>query len=183
MDLKSIIQVIDSVNTLSSFKVSFQWPWSRRNVEELEQRKTAVLSGLRAANIDPVLFDVLIANEINRDLKVTFGYIFLAFTFIFTAASYGIVIADGYYKMGISPAAITGLVIETPLQFIGILYIIARNLFPAEKDSVAKIASTIKPLKATKGRAVNSGLTVDPQLNAAEPAPSKTDGELVENPA
>lgn len=63
-------------------------------------------------------------------MKVQFGVTFLVFTFLFTAVSYAIVVLDGVYKWGISPVAITSLIIETPIQFVGLLYIIARNLFP-----------------------------------------------------
>lgn len=96
----------------------------------LEERKTALLKELAASGIDPVLFDVLLSNEMNRRLKVQFGVAFLVFTLFFTAVSYSIVVLDGVFKWGISPIAITALIIETPIQFIGLLYIIARNLFP-----------------------------------------------------
>jgi hypothetical protein len=95
-----------------------------------EEEKITLLEQLAAANIDPAVFDVFLTNETNRRLKVKFGTIFLILTFIFTSASYAIVVLDGIFKLNISPAAITALIIETPIQFIGLLYIIARNLFP-----------------------------------------------------
>jgi hypothetical protein len=121
----------------------------RLSPEKREERRktiaeeTAVLvKALIEAGIDPVAFDALISNEINRRLKVRFGGWFLFLTFLFTAASYSIVILDGIYKWNISQVAITALIIETPIQFIGLLYIIARNLFPRrneEPDKPAKL--------------------------------------------
>ncbi|MCE9684625.1 hypothetical protein LZP73_00105 [Shewanella sp. AS16] len=97
----------------------------------LEEEKHTLVKELLESDIDPVAFDVLLSNEINRRLKVRFGVAFLILTLLFTAASYAIVILDGVYNWGISEIAITALVIETPIQFIGLLYIIARNLFPS----------------------------------------------------
>ena len=99
----------------------------------LAEEKAVLVKELIESGIDPAAFDILISNEINRRLKVQFGIIFLLLTFLFTAASYSIVILDGIYKWNISQVAITALIIETPIQFIGLLYIIARNLFP-QKD-------------------------------------------------
>ena len=92
---------------------------------------------LTDSGIDLVVFDTLLSNEIDRRLKTRFGLAFLALTFLFTAASYSIVIFDGIYEWKISEVAITALIIETPIQFIGLLYIIARNLFPhSEKNGI-----------------------------------------------
>ena len=111
-----------------------------RNKKEknLEEKKTKLVKELLASEIDPQTFDILLENEIDRRLKVKFGITFLCFTFIFTATSYAIVVLDGVYSWGISEGAITALIIETPIQFIGLLYIIARNLFPqtSMKDRV-----------------------------------------------
>jgi hypothetical protein len=51
-------------------------------------------------------------------------------TVAFTVVSYLVVIFNSLFNWGIGQVAITALIIETPIQFIGILYIIARNLFP-----------------------------------------------------
>jgi hypothetical protein len=98
--------------------------------KSVEERKIEMVKQLLESNIDPNLFDVLLQNEVDRRLKVRFGVAFLILTFLFTTASYTIVILDGIYKWNISEVAITALIIETPIQFIGLLYIIARNLFP-----------------------------------------------------
>ena len=44
---------------------------------------------------------MLIQNEVDRRLKVRFGITFLVLTFLFTTASYAIVILDGIYKWDI----------------------------------------------------------------------------------
>ncbi len=106
---------------------------SRKRAEKkrtIAEEKAKLVKELIESGIDPAAFDVLISNEINRKLKVQFGIAFLVLTFLFTAASYSIVIFDGVKQWNISEVAITALIIETPIQFIGLLYIIARNLFP-----------------------------------------------------
>ena len=96
----------------------------------IEEQKVALVKELIQADIDPATFDILLANETDRRLKVRFGVTFLVLTFLFTVGSYAIIISDAVYQWKISPVAITALIIETPIQFIGLLYIIARNLFP-----------------------------------------------------
>ena len=105
--------------------------------KSLEEQKTALVKELVDSGIDPVAFDVLLSNEIDRRLKIRFGIAFLLLTVLFTAASYSIIIFDAIYEWKISEVAITALIIETPIQFIGLLYIIARNLFPQSKNSGA----------------------------------------------
>jgi hypothetical protein len=104
--------------------------FSTRERKSLEEKKIALVKELVETGVDPYLFDSLLSNEINRRLKVQFGVVFIVLTFIFTSASYLIIILDSIYSWGISQVAITALIIEIPLQFIGIMYIIARNLFP-----------------------------------------------------
>ena len=106
--------------------------------KSLEKQKMALVKELVKADIDPGTFDVLLANDMDRWLKVRFGIVFLFMTFLFTAASYAIVILDGVLGWEISQVAITALIIETPIQFIGLLYIIARNLFPQANVEASK---------------------------------------------
>lgn len=106
-----------------------------RNVKSIEEQKSDLVSKLLAAGIDPLVFDILLSNEIDRRLKTRFGIAFIILTFLFTAASYCIVILNGPMQLRISDNAITGLIIETPIQFVGLLYIIARNLFPDGKST------------------------------------------------
>lgn len=96
----------------------------------MEENKVDLVKSLVESGIDFKKFDCLITNEINRRLKIRFSIIFLIFTFVVTAASFMIVIFDGIYSWNISQVAIIALIIEIPIQFIGILYIIAKNLFP-----------------------------------------------------
>ena len=69
---------------------------------------------------------------------------FLALTFLFTMGSYSIVVLDGIFKWNISQVAITALIIETPIQFVGLLYIIARNLFPQRSGEDSKSGAGTK---------------------------------------
>lgn len=102
----------------------------------IEERKTQLVKDLTGSGIDPVMFDILLTNEMDRRMKIHFGIVFLFLTILFTASSYAIVILDAVYKWNVSDVAITALIIETPIQFIGLLYIIARNLFPSgEKNA------------------------------------------------
>lgn len=95
-----------------------------------EQEKAAMVKDLMKSGIDPSIFDALLSNEINRRLKVRFGSFFLAITFFFTAASYVIVVLNSVYQWKIPDVAIISLIIQAPIQLIGLLFIIARNLFP-----------------------------------------------------
>jgi hypothetical protein len=111
----------------SIIPISFDWLFSGKSIEE---RKTELVVALQKAKIDPLVFDALLSEEIDRRLKQRFGYAFLFLTFIFTAGSYAIVVLNSIQKWEIPDTAIIALIIETPIQFIGLLYIIARNLFP-----------------------------------------------------
>jgi hypothetical protein len=73
---------------------------------------------------------LLLSNELDRTLKKQFGVAFFAATMFFTMLSFGVIVFNGIYHWGISDTAVTALIVETPIQFIGLLYIIARNLFP-----------------------------------------------------
>ena len=80
--------------------------------------------------VDPIIFDVLMSNEVNRLLKVRFGVSFIVITTVFTLASYAIIVLASIYAWKMPAAAMTALVVQAPLQMVGILYIMARNLFP-----------------------------------------------------
>jgi hypothetical protein len=103
---------------------------SSEKKKSIAEEKAELMKELAELNVDPETFDALLTNELDRKLKVSFGVAFLILTCLFTTASYAIIIFDAIYDWGISEIAITALVIETPIQFIGLLYIIARNLFP-----------------------------------------------------
>jgi hypothetical protein len=57
------------------------------------------------------------------------------------------VVANSILKWGISDIAITGLIVETPLQFIGLLYIIARNLFPQPTQRNVSANASVLPMR------------------------------------
>jgi hypothetical protein len=88
------------------------------------------LRALVEEGIDPQLFDLMLSNELDRTLKRRFGFYFFGATISFTLLSYIIICANSIWKWSISDIAITALIVETPIQFIGLLYIIAKNLFP-----------------------------------------------------
>ena len=58
---------------------------------DAEQAKREGVVKLLASGIDPLVFDALLSNEIDRKLKTTFGAIFVGLTVLFTAVSYGII--------------------------------------------------------------------------------------------
>jgi hypothetical protein len=124
--------------------------------EQIDAREVQLnlLQALSQAGIDPHLFDLMLANELDRSLKKQFGIAFLSATIFFTLLSYAVIVFNSIEKWGISDIAITSLIIETPIQFIGLLYIIARNLFPqsahAFKDDRGTIAKAPQRRKANK---------------------------------
>jgi hypothetical protein len=110
------------------------FPKKRQLIEE--QRKKQVdeiinaLSRIKDLGIDLEKYDIYLMNEVDREMKKEYGKIFLVMSFLFTIISFFVVILNARLNWNISEIAITGLIIETPIQFIGILYIIANNLFP-----------------------------------------------------
>jgi hypothetical protein len=93
-------------------------------------RATRKKGALQRPPADPVIFDVLVSNELNRKLKKNFGIAFISISFTFTVISYAIIVMAAVYNWNLPSAALTALVIQAPLQMIGILYIMAKNLFP-----------------------------------------------------
>jgi hypothetical protein len=88
------------------------------------------MEGLKKKGIDPLVFHTILVNDTNRELKIIYARTFTGLTVFFTVASYAIVVCNIPFKWNISPTVINALMVETPIQFIGILYIIAKNLFP-----------------------------------------------------
>jgi hypothetical protein len=83
-----------------------------------------------AQTVNPLIFDILASSEINGRLKRNFGITFIVITCVFTLISYAIIIFASIYEWKIPTAAFTALVIQAPLQMIGILYVMARHLYP-----------------------------------------------------
>lgn len=110
-----------------------------RDKSKTDDGKFEQYKELMAMGIDPVKYDLYVAQEINRKLKVRFAYVVVSLATLFTVTSYSIVILDSVLAWGIPAFAINALVIETPIQFIGLLYIIARNLFPGDQENVRGI--------------------------------------------
>ncbi len=121
-----------------SIELPILWRFKKRERQKsIEEQKTELIKELLANDIDPELFDILLTNETNRKLKVHFGIVFLILTLVFTLLSYAIVVLNSIYSWNIPQIAITALIIEIPIQFIGLLYIVARNLFPTETPNKA----------------------------------------------
>jgi hypothetical protein len=122
----------------------------RRDQVSLRREQVTILSELSKLGIDPVFFDLMLSNELDRNLKRQFGVLFLALTSVFTGISYLVIVLAGILEWKIPSIAITALIVETPLQFIGLLYIIARNLFPQLpikkiSDEQSKLANKLLP--------------------------------------
>jgi hypothetical protein len=122
--------------------LSFLFGEERLSAREIQLK---LLQDLTAAEIDPELFDLMLSSELDRNLKKQFGVAFFVATVAVTVASYAVIILNAVYKWGISDIAITALIVETPIQFIGLLYIIARNLFPQRLAGEPRVASTRRP--------------------------------------
>ncbi|MBU3130558.1 hypothetical protein [Clostridium tagluense] len=130
------IELVDLIHPI--IKINFTELFSRKRREERKKqeqiRKIELLNSLANNGVDIGVYERHLNNEINRRMKTRYGAIFLLLTFLFTVLSYLIIILNSKLKWGIDSVAITALVIEVPIQFVGILYIIARNLFPERKE-------------------------------------------------
>lgn len=138
---KAVANIIAGSSIIALPEIVF----SREKKKSIAEEKAELMKELAELDVDPETFDALLTNELDRKLKVSFGVAFLILTCLFTAASYAIVILDAIYDWGISEIAITALVIETPIQFIGLLYIIARNLFPQSEANKKLTSQSIRP--------------------------------------
>jgi len=132
IDMKPGILGVNLQTLNRTFRAKGKADYESKKNEYLE-----ILKKLEEYDIDPVMYNMLEQNETDRKLKKEFGQQFIILTIAFTLLSYAIVILDGIRGWHISPTAITALIIETPIQFIGILYIIARNLFPQRSSEKA----------------------------------------------
>jgi hypothetical protein len=133
--------------------ISSRFPFSFDVIKakKTERRETQLelLRDLSKAGIDPRLFDFMLSNELDRTLKKQFGTAFMAATVLFTLLSYGVIVFNSIERWGISDIAINTLIIETPIQFIGLLYIIARNLFPQTGAAGLRHSSPVRATRAT----------------------------------
>jgi hypothetical protein len=110
---------------------------------ELAKQAPAPVKAEEKSNVqpvDPVIFDILLSNEVNRRLKQTYGKAFLIITTGFTLLSYAIIVLNSIFRWNIPTAAIVALIVEAPLQMIGILYIMAYHLFPSKVVALEKRA-------------------------------------------
>ena len=155
------IELIKEIAELSYKMMPGSWLFrlfSREDKLDVREVQLKLLHDLTAASIDPALFDLMLSSELDRTLKKQFGVAFFLATVLFTSSSYAVIIFNAINHWGISDVAITALIVETPIQFIGLLYIIARNLFPqrqlpAEARAAAKGISHATPAAKRKPRA------------------------------
>lgn len=103
--------------------------------EERLENAAKRLNELHKNGVDLIAYEKHLNNELNRRLKKQYGAWFFVLTFVFSTVSYSVVIFESIYDWGIPDAALVALIIEIPIQFVGILLIIANNLFPKKDHS------------------------------------------------
>jgi hypothetical protein len=152
-DIEMSLQV-DLISELAKLSLkSIHVPIFGSDKDQLDVREVQLklLQDLTVAGIEPALFDLMLSSELDRNLKKQFGIAFFIATIVFTTASYGVIVFNAVYHWGISDVAVTALIVETPIQFIGLLYIIARNLFP-QRQLPASVHASAKPKTAKCSR-------------------------------
>lgn len=98
--------------------------------DELLKDKRDFIIDLKKHDIDISTLQQFLKAESDREMKEQYGIRFLFFAGVFSAISYFIICINDKWGLNIPKYAITALIIEVPIQFIGLLYIVARNLFP-----------------------------------------------------
>ncbi len=138
----AIISSFDLANPLISYTVSEIFSRKKRDerIKTLDERaekyfadKVELFKRLKENEIEAATFENHLNNEINRKMKKQYGMMFFTLTTIFSLFSYAIIIINAILKWNIPEFAITALIIEIPIQFVGILLIVAKNLFPEIK--------------------------------------------------
>jgi len=113
-------------------------PKAKKGSDGDESLKTEQLIKMLSESMGPKTFDTVLTIEIDMALKKRYAMVFCWMAALFSLLSYAVVILDAVLSWGISDLAITALIIETPIQFVGLLYIIARNLFPSSGNTEKK---------------------------------------------
>jgi hypothetical protein len=106
--------LVDSSVTFSLPFITFTTRWFK-TAKESDDRNTPhiqfkLLQELTASGIDPRLFDLMLSNELDRNLKRQFGVAFFMATIFFTIGSFAVIILNSIFKWGISDLAITTLI-------------------------------------------------------------------------
>jgi hypothetical protein len=125
--------VIDYDNNPFRKIIDFIPALRKREEEKKEKQKKEILELLKEISqigISIETYDKYIENSSDRKMKQKYGALFLLFMVFFTICSYLLIILNSILNWNISEYAIIGLVIEIPVQLLGILFIIAKNLFP-----------------------------------------------------
>lgn len=143
--LEASAAVVRIAELITKFSGSFPFGVGEESPKKvnIREEQLILLNSLTAAGIDPHLFDLMLSSELDRNLKKQFGAAFLIATIFFTLLSYGVIVFNSVLNWGISTIAITALIVETPIQFIGLLYIIARNLFPQQSLAHHMVAQKV----------------------------------------
>mgnify|MGYP001006346631 CR=1 FL=1 len=147
---KSLASAGSAIITLSEFNtpsVRYTLPElfssRKRNerLKKLDERANEILNNkvelflkLKKSGIDEATFEKHLNNDLNRILKKQYGTRFFILTILFTLISYVVVILNSTCNWQIPEFAITALIIEIPIQFVGILAIVAKNLFPESNN-------------------------------------------------
>lgn len=150
------LELIKEIAQLSFKMMPGSWLvdlFSREKKLDVREVQLKLLHDLTTAGIDPTLFDLMLSSELDRNLKKQFGIAFFVATLAVTAASYAVIIFNAINHWAISEIAITALIVETPIQFIGLLYIIARNLFPQRQMAAEARAAATNARPAAAPRA------------------------------
>ncbi|WP_316202999.1 MULTISPECIES: hypothetical protein [unclassified Bradyrhizobium] len=142
---------------------------------DVREVQLKLLHDLTEAGIDPALFDLMLSSELDRKLKKQFGVAFFTATVVCTGASFAVIIFNAINHWGISDIAITALIVETPIQFIGLLYIIARNLFP--QRTAAEADAKRGHIGAAQQRLQQAPKSVKLEHRKTRPAPQSSTAE------
>ncbi|QDV81240.1 hypothetical protein TBK1r_01550 [Stieleria magnilauensis] len=151
--LSDLVRGTVAVQTLAEIMAAkTHLPSSRKRVQD---KRLETLKELSDLSIDPEVFDTMLSNELNRQLKHRFAVGFLILAVAFSSISYLIVVADAIWKLGIPTSVLVALLVQTPIQLIGLLHIIARNLFPNPVSSSRRISSASSEEKGGKNPCVS----------------------------
>lgn len=109
--------------------------WPTRKLTEYETSVRSIIVIMSVAkesglDLSASAIEDILTTQHDRSLRSRFAIYAVTLSVAFSLLSYAVVILNSIFSWGISAIAITALIIETPLQFIGLLAIITINLFP-----------------------------------------------------
>jgi len=121
----------------------------------ISDEKVRALAKLSKIGVDPHIYEVMLNNHHQRDLRSKYGLLFFVYSCVATAVSYVVVILNASLGWGLSDLVLSSLVIQTPIQILGLLFIIARSLFPRQMPTgkASSIASMVESTVRSHGPA------------------------------